>query len=244
MAYKFEELLDKERDSFKKDWAKNINFENINKKEVKKALKKALNATLNRSIKHKDFSEAFVEEFSDDFINFASNEEIKTEEMFKCKFDELIKKYNKTIESYNKTKKAKIKNNKKNIGHAQKFVSLSFKLLYCFDNVTKDNFKFCNMVIDSYTLNWYNNIKGVKKCKTAWSNLEETEYKEIQENIKEHLKKQPEYQVVCYDDKETVELSEMAIESEFVIWEQEKLNKIYKSIKAVKGDRKIRLIKK
>lgn len=82
-------------------------------------------------------------------------------------------------------------------GKAQKFVNMTFKYLYCFDNAEKyeDHFKFCHMPIDSYTLNWYfDNQKQLQKQKKItksaiknWSSLTEGQYGSLKDNIREML---------------------------------------------------------
>ena len=73
-------------------------------------------------------------------------------------------------------------------GKAQKIVNMTFKYLFCFDDAENYAKKFdvCHMPIDSYILNWYND-SSQNKCDTAWSDLEETQYYELQDEIKKIL---------------------------------------------------------
>lgn len=68
-------------------------------------------------------------------------------------------------------------------GKAQKIVNMTFKYLFCFDDVKADDFKDCHMPIDSYILNWYNDISP-NKCDVPWSDLKEKQYYELQDEIK------------------------------------------------------------
>ena len=75
-------------------------------------------------------------------------------------------------------------------GKAQKFVNMTFKYLYCFDNAPKydDWFKFCHMPIDSYTLNWcFDNALYVKKDITNWSGIKEGQYYHLSDKIRVKL---------------------------------------------------------
>ena len=73
-------------------------------------------------------------------------------------------------------------------GKAQKIVNMTFKYLFCFDDAKNhaEKFDVCHMPIDSYILNWYND-SSQNKCDTAWSDLEETQYYELQDEIKKIL---------------------------------------------------------
>lgn len=66
-------------------------------------------------------------------------------------------------------------------GKAQKIVNMTLKGCYCLQGADQREayFQHCHMVLDSFTLAWYNR-NTTKKVATPWSNLSETEYKQIQ----------------------------------------------------------------
>lgn len=122
-------------------------------------------------------------------------------------------------------------------GYAQKFVSMSFKYMYCFDTAEKVNFKYCKLPLDKYTINWYKTVGNVdiknkfKEKKYAWSNIENRElYDDIQNDIDDVLRKGYDYCVCCGNPNETIRLSNNKLECEFVIWSQEMLNELYAQI--------------
>ena len=121
-------------------------------------------------------------------------------------------------------------------GFAQKFVSMSFKYMYCFDNSKRGNFKFCKLPLDKYTISWYRQkgdkelIKQFKDKKFAWSEISEDLYNEIQDNIDSILSRKCKYQIKCSDKTAVIVLPENKIEVEFIVWAQEKLNEVYREI--------------
>lgn len=76
-------------------------------------------------------------------------------------------------------------------GKAQKLVNVTLKYLATCHNAEKYESRFsdCHMVLDRYILDWYYEVVcPVKKSyRKAWSSLTESEYFEIQENIKNYL---------------------------------------------------------
>ncbi|MGN0744035.1 MAG: hypothetical protein ACI4MZ_01995 [Christensenellales bacterium] len=123
-------------------------------------------------------------------------------------------------------------------GKAQKIVNMSLKYLYCFfycdnnsefddsknrfnidNDVAKSIFASCHMPLDSYTLNWYyKEVEKGTKNKLAWSSLEESDYNKIEKGIKTHLTDQN------------------VLQSEFLIWQQEKTIAVVNDIKRVLGN--------
>lgn len=74
-------------------------------------------------------------------------------------------------------------------GKAQKIVNMTLKGCYCLDGARQkeEYFTYCHMALDSFTLAWYNRnaqANRFEKNKTAWSNLTEEKYKNIQTNIR------------------------------------------------------------
>lgn len=94
--------------------------------------------------------------------------------------DEFIKKFKPVLENYGYDADQSLK-----YGKAQKIVNMTFKYLFCFDDAEKYEVKFeaCHMPIDSYILNWYNDICD-ENCKTVWSELEKNQYYALEEKIK------------------------------------------------------------
>ena len=91
-------------------------------------------------------------------------------------------------------------------GKAQKIVNVTFKNLSLFDDahLYKNHFTFCHFIIDGANLEWYNSF-AINAVNTAWSNLGEQEYKEIQDEIRDYLLKQSKY-------------PQNPFEAEFYIW--------------------------
>ncbi len=79
-------------------------------------------------------------------------------------------------------------------GKVQKIINITFKNLYLYDDADGflSLFKVCHFAIDSANLKWYNSI-AKKPVKKAWSNLNDIEYIEIQNEIKEYLLSQNKY---------------------------------------------------
>ena len=74
-------------------------------------------------------------------------------------------------------------------GKAQKIVNMTLKGCYCLKGARQkeEYFTYCHMALDSFTLAWYNRNaqdNGFEKNKTAWSNLTDEKYKNIQANIR------------------------------------------------------------
>lgn len=129
-------------------------------------------------------------------------------------------------------------------GKAQKFLNMSFKYLYCFDDIDdkiKEKFIPCHIVLDSYILNWvksdvlswYNNkLENEEKTKIqislindkyTWSNLEsgdiekEYSYQWFQNIIRKYLKEN--YLSHSYKTEDNKPLT--PFEAEFYIWPEQ-----------------------
>ncbi len=96
-------------------------------------------------------------------------------------------------------------------GKAQKIVNMSFKYLYCFDDMDqkRDWFTFCHMPLDKFTLNWLCDLPA-NSTNIAWSNLSETGYKRIQGVIRSVLQEP----CSCSDKK----LPSNPMLADYVIW--------------------------
>ncbi len=101
-----------------------------------------------------------------------------------CICNSFLEKFTPELDKYGYDGKASLK-----YGKAQKIVNMTFKNLFCFDDAMTYIKKFdnCHMPIDSYILNWYNDMFPIKKCNTAWSDLDRGTYCELQKNIKNAL---------------------------------------------------------
>lgn len=108
-------------------------------------------------------------------------------------------------------------------GKAQKIVNMTFKYLYCCENVDENYFKYCHMPLDSFTLEWYKRIteKDDKSNKVnlpydmKWSKLDKDLYIKITNKIREKLK-----QNLKLNDKNGngISLPEEPLLAEFIIW--------------------------
>lgn len=230
---KFDEILKVEINEFKVGWGNKVDYTTLNKTNTGKALKKALDDALRDGAKREKISyknDDIEKDFIDDFYIFSTNKKSINEEEYNKLFDDIVEKFKNKMNSLNKEAFA-------THGYAQKFVSMSFKYMYCFDSSIKTNFKYCKLPLDVFTINWYkkNGTKSIvdrfKDIKYAWSKLDKDLYDDIQKDIDNILKKECDYCVCCGNPKETVHLSNNKLECEFVIWSQERLNDLYKAIK-------------
>ena len=80
-------------------------------------------------------------------------------------------------------------------GKAQKIVNMMFKHLYCLNGADayKDYFKYCHMVLDNFTLEWFKREVGEKRI-VSWSNLiykepfaDHNDYMFYQEKIRKYF---------------------------------------------------------
>ena len=153
-----------------------------------------------------------VKKIQTDFVNGFSNQE-----GFNKFHSELCKIWTDGFDGNDKLNK---------IGKAQKIVNMSLKYYYtyCYKKNISDmleKFKFCHFTLDSYTLKWLNscrNVEGKPDClnsNTTWSDLNATEY----ENIQQHAKK-------CI--KETFE-DMWPIKAEFIVWKGVMLHDVLSS---------------
>lgn len=116
-------------------------------------------------------------------------------------------------------------------GKAQKIVNVTFKYLYCALNSKYDcYFKYCHMLLDSYTLRWVFencNINNVSNT-IYWSNLTVEEYEEIQKKVREKFKNK----CVVYkkEDSNIVNLPNSPFLGEFIIWSEEMIKVNRKNI--------------
>lgn len=129
-------------------------------------------------------------------------------------------------------------------GQAQKIINMTMKYIYCLSSDKRNHFKYCHMALDSYILAWYNKQKIGKKTNTAWSTLDITEYKKIQNNIYQYLSgDSPKYFKRMFGKNklstEALQLDKEPIKAEFVIWACEinfnKLKDAYDTINEIEN---------
>ena len=94
------------------------------------------------------------------------------------------------------------------VGQTQKILNMAMKYLYCCDDIrrkVKDHFKYSHIPLDGYILNWYKTKVNKKYDKKPWSKIDNlNEYHEIIRKVRGFLGE------------------ENLLESEFVIWREEK----------------------
>lgn len=191
----------------------------------------------------KNYYEVLGKAFDDAFNQYARRERKKYSDnksnLMKDVIECLYEYFNNTDDKFEKCFEYCI-NIAKNIlgnnsyGIAQKFINMSFKYLYCFDDAGEYDAKFekCHMPLDKYTLNWVKTFendkikKGLIDIKYAWANMEEDLYFKIQEAISDQLKNKNNYKVDSKDGKENICLPSNKLLAEFIIWNQEKINEI------------------
>lgn len=227
-------IIQFELEQFKNGLESAISFNQINESSTKKVLSKALNDAFAMAVKrfktkYKDIENQLLNEFIIDYVEFATEDVNMVAEQFTLLFDELVSKFIRKMNEFGKPYFA-------TYGFAQKFISMSFKYMYCFDNARRNKFKYCKLPLDKYTINWYkkygnkNFIKQFKNIGFAWSELDEGLYKNIQQDIDKLLQNGCDYNIKCNNPKEIVRLPENKIEVEFIIWQQERLNEVYNNI--------------
>ena len=99
---------------------------------MKKALRKALNDTLAMAVKrfkttYKNIEDKLLTNLKDDFVDFSTNACITTCEDFDKKLEKLTKRYKDVMQNSKRQEFAEF-------GFTQKFLSMSFKYMYCFEN--------------------------------------------------------------------------------------------------------------
>ena len=124
-------------------------------------------------------------------------------------------------------------------GIAQKFVNMSFKYLYCYGDVSKYEHKFteCHLPLDKYTIKWVKSLKvkeinsELKNIDDAWSNLDEKLYENIQKTVIDKLNSGVDYRISYNPNANNngiYKLPKNRLETEFIVWHQEKLNELHK----------------
>ena len=124
-------------------------------------------------------------------------------------------------------------------GIAQKFVNMSFKYLYCYDDIATYESKFerCHLPLDKYTIMWVRSLKikeinsALSNINNAWTNISKELYEEIQKQVSAKLSNNINYKI-SYNPNAKNEglylLPQNRLETEFIVWHQEKLNELHK----------------
>ncbi len=235
------DLVNFEIDQFKKGWGKKLCFDRLTAKNVDSCLTHALSDALNQGarrnkVEYKTKINAILSSVKDDLIAIAKGKiPISDANDYKQKFLRLKDEFITALKNNGLGKLA-------TFGFAQKFISMSFKYLYCFKKCVRKNLRFCYLPLDQYTIDWYkkygseNLINSFKSINFAWSKIDETLYFEIQSDIDDALAKGIYYPINCKDLTQTVKLPKNKIQVEFITWMQERLNDVYNnSLKVLKA---------
>lgn len=234
------ELIDFEVEHFKQGWGRKLCFTNLNASNVDNCMIHALSDALNQgarrgSVKYKPLLSLITSTFRNDFIEVATAvKKITTKADFENLFNHLKNKFLSLLASNGLTVLSKF-------GFAQKFINMTFKYLYCFDDCVKSNLQFCHLPLDQYTIDWYKQygnksiISRFKAINFAWANIDEDLYWDIQEDIDLVLSGGIDYPINCKDPSQKVRLPNNKIEVEFIVWMQQQLNDVYnKSLSKLK----------
>lgn len=176
----------------------NVHLSLTNHKHVLCAVKKAYGAMSPRTLGRGKLSGARIHApaltsvlstLANDFVDYFSKPAPKTQADFddwhKTVCDKFLTNYNALLSSSGYTRTAKY-------GKAQKIVNIAFKYLYLFCDIVPGNpghFTFCHFAIDSITLAWYKKHIDPKCFVGNWSDMTYEEYIEIQEKIRENIRK-------------------------------------------------------
>lgn len=200
------------------------------KKDYDVALKRAFNDAFNQYARRKKISykrkvdnitETFVSLFYDFFRGKNQNEDFNT--FFKSAIN---------------TAMSIFKSNK--FGLAQKFVTMAFKYFFCYLDAQKysEKFCFCYMPIDKFTLIWIKSLgneeinRKLSGIKYAWTKIDYDLFIKIQEYVKNVLSEKHEY-IISYNSSSKnncIILPQSPFKSEFIIWHQEHINEIRKTL--------------
>lgn len=225
-------LIDFEVEHFKNGWGKKLCFAQLNPSNVDNCMIHALSDALNQgarrgSIRYKPMLGTITNAFRNDFIEVAKGiRKISNKTEFKNLFNSLKDRFLDLLANNGLGVLSKF-------GFAQKFINMTFKYLYCFDDCDKANLRFCHLPLDQYTIDWYKQygerviIAKFKAINFAWANIDEALYWDIQEDIDDKLAKGIDYSINCKDPSQKIRLPISKIEVEFIVWMQQQLNDVY-----------------
>lgn len=232
-------LINFEVEHFKKRWNGKINFSQLDSDNVGECIKHALSDALNQGARRAGVQYQPIltipNEFRDKFIEVAKGKKhISNKCQFKELFDDLKNDFLNLLKSNDLEVLSKF-------GFAQKFINMTFKYLYCFDDCKKENLQFCHLPLDKYTIDWYkqygvkDKINRFKKLNFSWSNIDEDLYWDIQDDIDSKLNNNNVYyQINCKDPSQIIILPKCKIEVEFIVWMQQQLNGVYNTLSKLK----------
>lgn len=227
-----DELVIFEIKQFKQGWGKKLCFDRLTAQNVDSCLTHALSDALNQGarrnkVEYKTKLNAILSSVKNDLFAIATGRILISDANdYKQHFLSLKDAFFTALRSNGLGMLA-------TFGFAQKFISMSFKYLYCFDDCDRENLRFCYLPLDRYTIDWYKKygskslINRFKSIKFAWSNIDETLYFEIQSDIDVALANGIDYPINCKCPTQTVKLPENKIEVEFITWMQQRLNDVY-----------------
>ena len=227
-----DELVNFEIEQFKQGWGKKLCFDRLTPKNVDSCLTHALSDALNQGarrnkVEYKTKLNAILSSVKNDLFDIATGTiHISDANDYKQYFIKLKDAFITALRSNGLGMLA-------TFGFAQKFISMSFKYLYCFDDCYRENLGFCYLPLDQYTIDWYkkygskNLIDSFKSINFAWSKIDETLYFKIQSDIDDALANGIDYPINCKYPIQTVKLPKNKIEVEFIVWMQERLNDVY-----------------
>ena len=127
-----------------------------------------------------------LEKLAEDIENYLKNPNKQFDEWHNGECNDFLNNFNPTLNKYGYESIT--------YGKAQKIINMTFKYLFCFDDAMNYTAVFdqCHMPIDSYILKWYEKevIKG-KSGISSWSDMTDTQYFDLQSEIKKHISKTP-----------------------------------------------------
>lgn len=226
------QLVTFEIEQFKKGYARKLCFDGLTTTNVdacmRHALADALKLGAKRSgVRYSTKLDAIRDAVRTDFVEIATGKKlIKNKEDFKRSFNALKNKFLTALSNNDLSVLAKF-------GFAQKFINMTFKYLYCFNDCIKANLKFCHLPLDQYTIDWYKQygdksiVERFEEINFAWANIDEDLYWDLQNDVDVILNKGIDYQISCVDPTRTVRLPSNKIQVEFIVWVQQQLNDIY-----------------
>lgn len=200
------EIYEKEKETFKNRYFKNLNEEDLIKRAERYAWNDLYLLNFNNISK----------------ITRTEGEKNKIFDEMYSVFDDMLQKTYKKAEDFDKAHKKACekflkllargteqeweKLNNDYYGKAQKFVNMTFKYLLSTGKYDEEIFRWCHMPLDIYTLHWFYRETGI--FIEGWSSIKEDVYYEIQKIIRSRIQ---------------LRRNELSVlQNEFLIWEQEK----------------------
>lgn len=156
------------------------------------------------------------EDVKESFESYFMKKAPETKEKFIEKHEELCDVFMKSMN--HKLSEFGVKN--VNYGKAQKIVNMTFKYLYCSDNPDfgKEYFKFCQLPLDQYSLEWVRRIS--KELKLEKGHIDKDSWGKIQydQDIDRKQYSYKKYRDCLYEYVEMKKLEWSLLELDIVIW--------------------------